>query len=54
MPDLFPTADQAEKDQNIADAATGKRSLVNHLGSDSFDKDACGPSSNIVRSGQKS
>lgn len=38
MPDLFPATDEAEKDQNIADAPSGKRSIVNHLGSDSFHK----------------
>jgi hypothetical protein len=43
MPDLFPTTDEAEKDQNIADAAAGKRSIVNHVGPDSFDKDGLRP-----------
>jgi quercetin dioxygenase-like cupin family protein len=43
MADLFPTTDEAEKDQNIADAATGKRSIVNHLGPDSFEKDGLRP-----------
>jgi quercetin dioxygenase-like cupin family protein len=44
MPDLFPTTDEAEKDQNIADAAGGKRSIVNHLGPDSFEQDGLRPS----------
>jgi|HubBroStandDraft_3_1064219.scaffolds.fasta_scaffold25924_4 quercetin dioxygenase-like cupin family protein len=44
MPDLFPTTNEAEKDQNIADAAAGKRSIVNHLGSESFEKDGLRPS----------
>jgi quercetin dioxygenase-like cupin family protein len=43
MPDLFPTTDEAEKNQNIADAAAGKRSIVNHLGPDSFEKDGLRP-----------
>jgi len=43
MPDLFPTTDEAEKDQNVADAAAGKTSIVNHLGPDSFDKDGLRP-----------
>jgi quercetin dioxygenase-like cupin family protein len=39
MADLFPTTDEAEKDKDIADAAAGKRSIVNHLGPDSFAPD---------------
>ena len=38
-----PTSDEAEKDQNIADAAAGKQSIVNHVGPDSFDKDGLRP-----------
>lgn len=43
MPDLFPTTDEAHKDQDIADAAAGKTSIVNHLGPDSFEKDGLRP-----------
>ena len=43
MPDLFPTTDEAEKDQALADAAAGKTSIVNHLGPNSFDKDGLRP-----------
>jgi quercetin dioxygenase-like cupin family protein len=43
MPDLFPTTDEAEKEQNVADAAAGKRGIVNHLGPDSFEKDGLRP-----------
>jgi quercetin dioxygenase-like cupin family protein len=43
MPDLFPTTDEAEKDQNIADAAAGETGIVNHLGPDSFEKDGLRP-----------
>jgi quercetin dioxygenase-like cupin family protein len=43
MPDLFPTTDEAHKDQGIADAAAGKTSIVNHLGPDSFEKDGLRP-----------
>jgi hypothetical protein len=38
-----PTTDEAEEDQNIADAAAGKRSIVNQVGPDSFDKDGLRP-----------
>ena len=43
MADLFPTTDEAEKDKDIADAAAGKRSIVNHLGPNSFEKDGLWP-----------
>ena len=43
MPDLFPTTDEAEKDQNIADAAAGGQGIVNHLGPDSFATDGLRP-----------
>jgi quercetin dioxygenase-like cupin family protein len=43
MPDLFPTTDEAHKDQGIADAAAGKTSIVNHLGPDSFETDGLRP-----------
>ena len=43
MPDLFPTTDEAEKEQNVADAAAGKTSIVNHLGPDSFEQDGKRP-----------
>jgi quercetin dioxygenase-like cupin family protein len=43
MPDLFPTTDEAEKDQNIADAVSGKRSIVSHVGPDSFENDGLPP-----------
>ncbi|HEY2610982.1 MAG TPA: cupin domain-containing protein [Reyranella sp.] len=43
MADLFPTTDEAAKDKDIADAAAGKRSIVNHLGPDSFEKDGLRP-----------
>src|SRR5260370_2894110 len=43
MADLFPTTDEAEKDPYIADAAAGKRSIVDHLGPDSFEKNGLRP-----------
>jgi quercetin dioxygenase-like cupin family protein len=43
MPDLFPTTDEAEKDQNVADAAAGGQGIVNHLGPDSFETDGLRP-----------
>jgi quercetin dioxygenase-like cupin family protein len=43
MPDLFPTTDEAEKDQNIADAAAGGQGIVTHLGPDSFETDGLRP-----------
>ena len=43
MPDLFPTTDEAEKDQNFADAAAGGQGIVNHLGPDSFATDGLRP-----------
>ena len=43
MPDLFPTTDEAEKDQNIADAAAGGQGIVNHLGPASFETDGLRP-----------
>jgi len=43
MADLFPTTEEAQRDQEIAEAAAGKRSIVNHLGPDSFEKDGLRP-----------
>ena len=43
MPDLFPTTDEAEKDQNIADAAAGGQGIVHHLGPASFETDGLRP-----------
>ena len=43
MADLFPTTGEAEKDQDIADAAAGKRSIVNHLSPGSFEQDGRRP-----------
>jgi quercetin dioxygenase-like cupin family protein len=44
MPDLFPTTDEAQKDQAVVAAAEGKIGIVNHLGPDSFSLDGHRPS----------
>lgn len=43
MADLFPTTDEAVKDQQRDQAAAGKLSIVNHLGPDSFQPDGLQP-----------
>ena len=43
MPDLFPTTDEAAKDQNVAGAKEVGIGIVNHLGPDSFEKDGLRP-----------
>ncbi|WP_422000832.1 cupin domain-containing protein [Reyranella sp.] len=53
MPDLFPTTEEAQRDKDIADAAAGKRSIVNHLGPDSFGPDASRPFFDCRRLGLK-
>ena len=50
MPDLFPTTDEADKDQNIAEAAAGGQGIVNHLGRTVSRPMGSGPSSSIGRS----
>jgi quercetin dioxygenase-like cupin family protein len=53
MPDLFPTTDEAEKEQHVADVADGKTNIVNHLGPDSFEKDGLRPYFEYRRLGLK-
>jgi quercetin dioxygenase-like cupin family protein len=43
MADLFPTTEEAAKDQNVAGAKEAGIGIVNHLGPGSFEKDGLRP-----------